>query len=127
MSVLGWFVLRMSLELMMLLALVMFLVLGLLVLVLLRLLWLMHIVLLVGLFRSGVSSSVGVLRASVRSVWKDGSFAKPGPGVLTLMAQVDLYIDCSTAPLFDLRRSLKAVLDIIASIGRSGFLVFQRN
>ena len=36
---------------------------------------------------------------------------------------VDLYRDRSVAPLVDLRRRLKAVLDVIAAIGRSGFTV----
>ena len=38
-------------------------------------------------------------------------------------ALVDLYRDRSVAPLVDLRRRLKAVLDVIAAIGRSGFTV----
>ena len=42
----------------------------------------------------------------------------PGDGAL-----VDLYRDHSVAPLVDLRRRLRAVLDIIAAIGRSGFTV----
>ena len=42
----------------------------------------------------------------------------PGDGPL-----VDLYRDHSVAPLVDLRRRLRAVLDIIAAIGRSGFTV----
>ena len=42
----------------------------------------------------------------------------PGDG-----ASVDLYRDHSVAPLVDLRRRLRAVLDIIAAIGRSGFTV----
>ena len=42
----------------------------------------------------------------------------PGDGAL-----VDLYRDCSIAPLVDLRRRLRAVLDVIAAIGRSGFTV----
>ena len=42
----------------------------------------------------------------------------PGDGAL-----VDLYRDRSVAPLVDLRRRLKAVLDVIAAIGRSGFTV----
>ena len=41
----------------------------------------------------------------------------PGDGAL-----VDLYRDCSIAPLVDLRR-LRAVLDVIAATGRSGFTV----
>ena len=44
--------------------------------------------------------------------------ADPGDG-----AQVDLYRDCSIAPLVDLRRRLRAVLDTLAAIGRSGFTV----
>ena len=42
----------------------------------------------------------------------------PGDGAL-----VDLYRDHSVAPLVDLRRRLRAVLDIIAAISRSGFTV----
>ena len=42
----------------------------------------------------------------------------PGDGAL-----VDLYRDNSVAPLVDLRRRLRAVLDVIAAIGRSGFTV----
>ena len=42
----------------------------------------------------------------------------PGDGAL-----VDLYRDHSVAPLVDLRRRLRAVLDVIAAIGRSGFTV----
>ena len=42
----------------------------------------------------------------------------PGDGAL-----VDLYSDHSVAPLVDLRRRLRAVLDIIAAISRSGFTV----
>ena len=38
-------------------------------------------------------------------------------------AQVDLYRDCSIAPLVDLRRRLRDVLDTVAAIGRSGFTV----
>ena len=38
-------------------------------------------------------------------------------------ALVDLYRDHSVAPLVDLRRRLRAVLDVIAAIGRSGFTV----
>ena len=38
-------------------------------------------------------------------------------------ALVDLYRDHSVAPLVDLRRKLRAVLDVIAAIGRSGFTV----
>ena len=41
--------------------------------------------------------------------------ADPGDG-----AQVDLDRDCSIAPLVDLRR-LRAVLGVVAAIGRSGF------
>ena len=42
----------------------------------------------------------------------------PGDGAL-----VDLYRDHSVAPLVDLRRRLRAVLDILAAIGRSGFTI----
>ena len=42
----------------------------------------------------------------------------PGDGAL-----VDLYRDRSVAPLVDARRRLRAVLDVIANIGRSGFTV----
>ena len=42
----------------------------------------------------------------------------PGDGAL-----VDLYRDRSVAPLVDLRRRLRAVLDVVAAIGRSGFTV----
>ena len=42
----------------------------------------------------------------------------PGDGAL-----VDLYKDHSVAPLVDLRRRFRAVLDIIAAVGRSGFTV----
>ena len=42
----------------------------------------------------------------------------PGDGAL-----VDLYRDHSVAPLVDLRRRLRAVLDVIAAIGRSGFTI----
>ena len=42
----------------------------------------------------------------------------PGDG-----AQVDLYRDASVAPLVDLRRRLRAVLDALAAIRRSGFSV----
>ena len=42
----------------------------------------------------------------------------PGDGAL-----VDLYWDHSVVPLVDLRRRLRAVLDVIAAIGRSGFTV----
>ena len=42
----------------------------------------------------------------------------PGDG-----AQVDLYRDASTAPLVDLRRRLRAVLDVLGAIRRSGFSV----
>ena len=42
----------------------------------------------------------------------------PGDGAL-----VDLYRDRSVVPLVDLRRRLRAVLDVIAAIGRSGFTV----
>ena len=42
--------------------------------------------------------------------------AHPGDG-----AQVDLDRDCSIAPLVDLRRTLGAVLCVVAAIGRSGF------
>ena len=42
----------------------------------------------------------------------------PGDGAL-----VDLCRDHSVAPLVDLRRRLRAVLDVIAAIGRSGFTV----
>ena len=38
-------------------------------------------------------------------------------------ALVDLYRDHSVAPLVDLRRRLRAVLDVIAAIGRSGFTI----
>ena len=38
-------------------------------------------------------------------------------------ALVDLYRDHSVAPLVDLWRRLRAVLDVIAAIGRSGFTV----
>ena len=38
-------------------------------------------------------------------------------------ALVDLYQDHSVAPLVDLRRRLRAVLDVITAIGRSGFTV----
>ena len=38
-------------------------------------------------------------------------------------ALVYLYRDHSVAPLVDLRRRLRAVLDVIAAIGRSGFTV----
>ena len=44
--------------------------------------------------------------------------ADPGDG-----AQVDLFRDCSVALRVDLRRRLRAVLDVIAAIGRSGFTV----
>ena len=44
--------------------------------------------------------------------------ADPGDG-----AHVDLKRDCSMAPLVDLRRRFRAVLDVIAAIGRSGFTV----
>ena len=44
--------------------------------------------------------------------------ADPGDAAL-----VDLYRDHSVAPLVDLRRRLRAVLDVIAAIGRSGFTV----
>ena len=42
----------------------------------------------------------------------------PGDG-----AQVDLYRDASIAPLVDLRRRFRAVLDVSAAIRRSGFTV----
>ena len=42
--------------------------------------------------------------------------AHPGDG-----AQVDLYRDASVAPLVDLRRRLRAVLDVLAAVRRSGF------
>ena len=42
--------------------------------------------------------------------------AAPGDG-----AEVDLYRDSSTAPLVDFRRRLRAVLDVVGSIGRSGY------
>ena len=42
----------------------------------------------------------------------------PGDG-----AQVDLYRDASVAPLVDLRRRFRAVLDVLAAIRRSGFSV----
>ena len=42
----------------------------------------------------------------------------PGDG-----ASVDLYRDHSVGPLVDLRRRLRAVLDIFAAIGRSGFTI----
>ena len=38
-------------------------------------------------------------------------------------ALIDLYRDHSVAPLVDLRRRLRAVVDVIAAIGRSGFTV----
>ena len=38
-------------------------------------------------------------------------------------AQVDLKRECSIGPLADLRRRLRAVLDVISVIGRSGFTV----
>ena len=44
--------------------------------------------------------------------------ADPGDG-----AQVDLYRDASAAPLVDLRRRLRAVLDVLVAIRRSGFSV----
>ena len=44
--------------------------------------------------------------------------ADPGDG-----AQVDLYRDSSTAPLVDLRRRLRAVLDVLTAVRRSGFSV----
>ena len=44
--------------------------------------------------------------------------ADPGNGVL-----VDLYRDASAAPLVDLRRRLRAVLDVLAAVRRSGFSV----
>ena len=42
--------------------------------------------------------------------------ADPGDG-----AQVDLYRDRSTAPLIDVRRRLKAVLDVVGAIDRSWY------
>ena len=42
--------------------------------------------------------------------------ADPGDG-----AQVDLYRDSSIAPLIDLRRRLRAVLDVVCAIDRSGY------
>ena len=42
----------------------------------------------------------------------------PGDG-----AQVDLHRDRSIATLIDLRRRLRAVLDVVDSVRRSGFAV----
>ena len=42
----------------------------------------------------------------------------PGDG-----AQVDLYRDASVAPLVDLRRRFRAVLDVVGAVRRSGFSV----
>ena len=44
--------------------------------------------------------------------------ADPGDG-----AQIDLYRDSSAAPLVDLRRRLRAVLDVLVAVRRSGFSV----
>ena len=68
---------------------------------------------------------VGVLRASTR-VRLGGPkvreararCADAGDG-----AQIDLYRDSSVAPLVDLRRRLRAVLDVLAAVRRSGFSV----
>ena len=72
----------------------------------LRLLWLMPTAWLEVLFLKEALARAGVARLD------------PGEG-----AQVDIYRDRNTAPLVDLRGRLRAVLDIIGSIGRSGFSV----